>query len=220
MKISKGAFASTVLVCGVAPAVVMCVVNGFLPEFRDVVDPLGRPSQLSNELIDSAGQFDTLTSILVPKHAQLAAGVQELTPLSNDLTALTDKAGELSGHAIGLNADTATDVGIAEPLPGLLAKVTQRSDQASPTVAALTDSVGSVATQLQNIDGGLVAITATLGEVGVKSGNISSTLANVKEEAEHVREFGPLLAVVGPPVNSLNLPRVPFDAPPLPALPR
>lgn len=219
MNISKKAFTSTVLLCGVAPAVAMCVMHGFLPGLQDVVDPLGRPSRLSNELIDSAGQFDTLTATLVPKHARLASGAQALTPLSDDLAKLTDKAGELSGHAIGLNADTASVITISGPLPGLLTQVTNRADQASPTVSGLSSSVDSVTAQLQAINGGLAGIKDTLSEVGGKGSKIAATLANVQEEAAHVREFGPLLAVVGPPVNSLGIPAIPFNAPPLPAIP-
>ena len=48
---------------------------------------------------------------------------------------------------------------------------------------------------------------------------IASTLATIQEEAAHVREFGPLLAVVGPPFNSLGIPSLGFEAPPLPPLP-
>ncbi|PBC35065.1 hypothetical protein CJ179_49855 [Rhodococcus sp. ACS1] len=204
--ITKKAWLGVVLGLGLAPAVLLCAVNGFLPGLDDVVDPLGRPSQLSLEVIDSAGQFDTLTGILVPKHAQLAGDIQALDPLAHDLEGLTTKAGELTGQAKTLNSSTGDVSAIAGPLPGLVANVTDRANQASPTVAGLSTAVGSVTTQLAAINTGLTTIEGTLGTLGPKATAIAATLANVEEEARHVQELGPLLAVVGPPVNSLNLP--------------
>lgn len=217
--ITKKAWTALVLVLGVGSAVVLCALNGFFPALRDVSDPLGRPSKLSNEVIHSAGQFDTLTAVLVPKHAELASSIQTLRPLSVDLEALTDKAGVLSGQAVTLNESTRSVASIAAPLPDLVARVTVRSNTASPTVAGLSTAVGSVTTQLELILPGLTTVQGTLAALGPKASGIAATLANVQEAAAHVREFGPLLAVIGPPVNSLNIPKLGFEAPPLPGLP-
>jgi hypothetical protein len=214
--ITKKAWLGVVLGLGVAPAVLLCAVNGFLPGLDDVVDPLGRPSQLSLEVIDSADQFDTLTGILVPKHAQLAGDIQTLGPLANDLEGLTDKAGELTGQAKTLNSSTGDVSAIAGPLPDLVANVTGRANQAGPTVAGLSTAVGSVTTQLEAVNDGLTTIEGTLGALGPKATAIAATLANVQEEARHVQEMGPLLAVVGPPVNSLNLPALGVATAPTP----
>ncbi|MFI6996543.1 hypothetical protein [Nocardia sp. NPDC050175] len=197
-------FLLTVLLVGVVPAVILALVNGFVPAPRDVRDPLGRPSTLSNELIDSAGQFDTLTASLMPKHAQLASGAQAFVPLSSDVQQLTDKAGEFSGLAIGLGKSTSTVVSLAGPLPDLLNHVAGRVDQASPTVAALSTSVGSVTTQLESVHHGLLTIQLTLGTLGTKAATLAATLATIQEEASHVSEFGPLLAIIGPLVNGPN----------------
>ncbi|UZG60289.1 hypothetical protein [Rhodococcus opacus] len=206
--VTKKAWFGVVLALGVAPTVLLCAVNGFVPGVDDVIDPLGRPSQLSLEVIDSAGQFDTLTAILVPKHAQLASDIQALNPLATDLEGLTDKAGELSGQTKTLNASTGGVSTIAAPLPDLVANVTGRANQASPTVAGLSTAVGSVTTQLEAIYQGLTTIEGSLGALGPKATAIAATLSNIEEEARHVQEFGPLLAVIGPPVNSLNLPPI------------
>ncbi|OUS81344.1 hypothetical protein JWS13_12625 [Rhodococcus pseudokoreensis] len=213
--ISKKAWSLVVLVLGVVPAVVLCALNGFFPSLRDVSDPLGRPSALSLELIDSAGQFDSLSALLLPKHAQLATDIQTLTPLANDLEGLTTKAGELSGLAKTVNASTSSVGATALPLPDLVASVTSRADQASPTVAGLSTAVGSVTTQLEGINQGLTTVGGSLGELGPKASAIATTLSVIREEAAHVQEFGPLLAVVGPPVNELNLP--PLGVAPAPA---
>ncbi len=157
-------------------------------------------------MINSADQFDTLTAILVPKHAQLAHDIQILGPLADDLEGLTDKAGGLSGQATILNASTSDVVAITGPLPNLVANVTGRANQAGPTVAGLSTAVGSVTTQLEAINTGLTTIEGTLAALGPKATAIAATLSNVEDEARHVQALGPLLAVVGPPVNSLNLP--------------
>lgn len=217
--IPKKTWSLVVLVLGVVPAVVLCALNGFFPALRDVSDPLGRPSALSLELIDSAGQFDSLSALLLPKHAQLATDIQTLTPLADDLEGLTTRAGELSGLAKTVNASTSAVGSTAQPLPDLVASVTNRADQASPTVAGLSTAVGSVTTQLEGIHQGLTTVGGSLGELGPKASAIAATLSVIREEAAHVQEFGPLLAVIGPPVNDLNLPPLgvaptPTSAPP------
>ncbi|MCZ4587569.1 hypothetical protein O4328_28440 [Rhodococcus opacus] len=211
--ISKKQWVTVVLAVGAAPALILCAVNGFVPGLDDLKDPLGRPSALSQELITSAGQLDELTSIFVPKHAQLSADIQALTPLADDLETLTTKAGELPGKSITVNDSTRDVSTIAGPLPDLIAAVTAHSDQAAPTVGGLSTAVGSVTTQLQGIEQNLGTVQGTLGELGPRGSAIASTLANIEEEARHVQAFGPLLAVIGPPVNSLNLPPLGVPAP-------
>lgn len=202
-----------VVVLGLGIAVILCLINGFFPATRDISDPLGRPSKLSSELIHSAGQFDTLTGILVPKHDQLSGDIQTLGPLADNLAQLTDRAGELSGSASTVNGSTSSVSSIAGPLPDLIASVTGRANQAAPTVGGLTTAVGSVAGELDAMHGGLTTIQSSLAQLGPKASSIAQTLAVVQEEAAHVREFGPLLAVIGPPVNSLGIPAlgVPVD---------
>lgn len=204
--VTKRTWFGIVLALGIAPTVLLCAINGFVPGTVDLVDPLGRPSQLSLEVIDSAGQFDSLTSVLVPKHAQLASDIQALNPLAIDLESLTKRAGELSGHAQTLNASTNSVIEIAEPLPDLVANVTSRANETSQTVAGLSMAVDSVTTRLESVNHGLTTIKGSLGELGPRANAIAATLSNIEEEARHVQVFGPLLAVVGPPINSLNLP--------------
>ncbi|ROZ52958.1 hypothetical protein EEB12_29515 [Rhodococcus sp. WS1] len=214
--ITKKTWLGVVVGLGFAPTVLLCAVNGFVPALENVIDPLGRPSQLSLEVIDSADQFDTLTSILVPKHAQLATDIQALTPLAHDLEGLTAKAAELTGQSKTLNISTGGVSTIAAPLPGLVANVTARANQAGPTVAGLSMAVGSVTTQLEAINTGLTTVSGTLGTLEPKATAIAATLANVEEEARHVQALGPLLSVIGPPVNSLNLPPLGVAATPNP----
>ncbi|QHE71367.1 hypothetical protein [Rhodococcus sp. WAY2] len=212
-------FAAVVLVLGVAPAIGLCAINGFFPTFRDISDPLGRPSALSVQIIDSAQRLDELTVELEPKHARLAADIQVLGPMSNDLAVLVGRSVELSPLSATLRDNASKVADISAPLPNVVTNVTARSDEAGATVDGLSTAVGSVATELQGIHDGLTTMQLTLLALGPKMSGIASTLATIQEEAAHVREFGPLLAVVGPPFNSLGIPSLGFEAPPLPPLP-
>ncbi|QQM52983.1 hypothetical protein [Rhodococcus pyridinivorans] len=209
-------FVGVVLGVGALPAVALCVTNGFLPTMTDLQDPLGRPAALSQELIVSAGQLDKLASVFVPKHAQLAVDIQALVPLADDLEVLTDTAARLPDGALAVNESTRQVGTIAKPLPELVANVTGRADQAAPTVAGLATAVSSVTTELEAIDINLVSVQGALGELGPRARTIASTLSNIEEEARHVQVFGPLLAVIGPPVNALNLPPLGVPTPPAP----
>lgn len=204
--IARKAWYLTVAIFGLVPAVVLCLVYGFIPGVNDVKDPLGSPSKLSDEIVDSAHQFDVYTAGLVPKHKTLSENIQVLNPVSINLKELTDSAGKLSGQAKSLNASTADVTRIASPLPGLIQTVTERSDEAAPTVAGLSTAVGSVTTQLENINDGLVTAQGSLGALGPRAHGIAKTLATVQEEAAHVRELGPLLAILGPLVNGPKTP--------------
>nr|WP_271208852.1 hypothetical protein [Rhodococcus wratislaviensis]GLK33207.1 hypothetical protein GCM10017611_00490 [Rhodococcus wratislaviensis] len=212
-------FAVVVLALGAAPALGLCVVNGFVPTVSDISDPLGRPSALSLQVIDSAEQLDELAAELEPKHARLATDIQVLGPMTNDLAVLAGRSVELSPLTAALTGNASTVAGIAAPLPDVVASVTARSDEAGSTVDGLSTAVGSVGAELQGIHDGLSTMQVTLQALGPKTSGIASTLATIQEEAAHVREFGPFLAVVGPPFNSLGIPPLGFEAPPLPPLP-
>lgn len=204
--ITKKTWTALVLAGGGGAALALSVLNGFVPGWEDVRDPLGRPSALSLELIDSADRLDTLTSIFVPKHARLAQDMQVLSPVADNLTGLTDTAAALPQHSAAVNSSTAQVSAVAAPLPDLVAAVTGRAEQAGPTVAGLSVAVGSVARQLEAIHQNLSVVQATLGELGPRGATIAATLANIEEEARHVQEFGPLLAVLGPAVNDAFAP--------------
>lgn len=218
--VSRRTFISVVFAAGAVPALALCVANGFLPSFRDVSDPLGRPSALSGQVIDSARQLDARTGQLEPKHARLAVDIQAIRPLFDELGPLAGRAVELSPLSKTLTGDAANVARAGAPLPGAVADVTGRADQAGSTVAGLSTAVGAVTTELRGIHGGLTTIQGTLQALGPKTSGVASSLATIQEEAAHVQEFGPLLAVVGPPVNGLGLPPLGFQAPPLPPLPR
>lgn len=206
-------------VVALVPILVLCIGYRFLPTWRDVEDPLGRPSTLSDGIIDSAAQFDILTARLDPKHQQLSQEIGVLRSVATDLAGLTGQAGKLSGLSVTLNTSTAAVASIASGLPDKIALLTQRSDTAAPTVSGLSSSIGGVTTQLERIDGGLDTVGASLATLGPRASSIARTLSYIEEEAEHVAELGPLLALLGPAVNGPKSPAPPDPGAPAPSTP-
>ncbi|MCA4997883.1 hypothetical protein HWD35_24500 [Tsukamurella tyrosinosolvens] len=196
---------------GLVPALVLCLVYGFVPKWDDLKDPLGRPSSLSTELIHSADQIDQLTAEMAPKHRTLSSTIQRLQPLSESLTALTEKAGQLPGSARTVNNATTGVANIARPLPSLIREVIGDAETSQVAVGSLVGSVDGVANQLQRLDSNLTAVQSTLKGLGSKADRIAATLKTIQEEAARVAIFGPLLATLGPAVNGPQRP-----APPIP----
>lgn len=195
-----------VVILGLIPALVLCLINGFFPQWRDLSDPLGRPSTLSNELIVSADQLDQLTAEMAPKHGTLSVTIQDIGPLADSLTALTDLAAKLPDSARSVNVSTTDVAGTARPLPDLITAIVGNSGQASTTVGNMTSAVGGVTTQLNNVDTEMKTVQATLKTLGPRASTISGTLATIEEEAARVAALGPLLAVLGPAVNGPKRP--------------
>lgn len=204
--INRKSWITIVVILGLVPAVLLCLGYKFVPGATDLADPLGRPSELSQGIIHSAGRFDELAGDLDPKHRELSQSIQTLNPVADDLAKLTGKAGELSPLAVALNAATTGIAGTAEGLPGKLDLLTKRSNGAAPVVRDLSGSIGGVTTQLESIHGELKTIKGSLATLGPRAKGIAATLAHVEEEAAHVQEMGPLLALLGPAVNGPKIP--------------
>ncbi|WCT06039.1 hypothetical protein [Rhodococcus qingshengii] len=200
---------AVVAVFGLVPAVSLCVLNGFVPQPRDLADPLGRPSALSNELITSAHQLDLITAELAPKHGELADTIGGLGPLSRSLTSLAGEAGALPGHAGAVNWSASNVVGISRPLPGLIDTVVASSRRANPMVGGLAGAIDGVSTELAAVDTQMVSVQTTLRALGPRADNLAATLATIEEEASRVRALGPLLSILGPAVNGAERPADP-----------
>ncbi|WP_262365861.1 hypothetical protein [Gordonia sp. OPL2] len=196
----------TLVVLALVPILVLCVMNRFIPGVNDLKDPLGRPSDLSNDIIYSASQFDVITGELDPKHKDLSQSIQVLTLVAGDLRKLTDAAGRLSGLAISVNDSTTGVSGIAGGLPAKIQQLTQRSDTAGPTVLTLAGSIQAVTDQLETVNVNLKTVGSTLATLGPRADSIAAVLATIEEEAAHVAELGPLLALLGPAVNGPQTP--------------
>ncbi|MCG7631455.1 MULTISPECIES: hypothetical protein [Gordonia] len=195
-----------VAILGLIPALVLCLINGFIPRWPDLSDPLGRPSSLSNELIVSADELDQLTAEMAPKHGTLAITIQDIGPLADSLTELTDLAAKLPDSAKSVNIYTTDVAGTARPLPDIITSVVGNSTQASTTVGNMTTALERVGTQLDNVDTGMARVQTTLKTLGPRASTISATLKSIEEEAARVAALGPLLAVLGPAVNGPKRP--------------
>ncbi|AZG46817.1 hypothetical protein [Gordonia insulae] len=196
-----------IVVClGLIPAVVLCLIHGFIPQWRDLSDPLGRPSTLSNELIVSADQLDKLTAEMAPKHATLSVTIQDISPLARSLTELTTLAAQLPDSARTVNAATTSVAGTARPLPDMISDLVANSGQASTTVGNMTGAVSGVTARLDDVDSQMSSVQTTLKTLGPKATTISKTLNTIEEEAARVAALGPLLAVLGPAVNGPKRP--------------
>ncbi|MDF3281089.1 hypothetical protein [Gordonia sp. N1V] len=196
----------TLGVIALVPILVLCVVNRFIPTGTDLKDPLGRPSDLSNQIIYSAYQFDVITARLDPKHQELSQSIQVLETVATDLAKLTDAAGRLTGLAGTVNESTSGVIGIAGGLPEKIQTITVRSDTAAPTVLTLAGAIQAVTNQLAAVNGGLQTVGSSLATLGPRAHSIAQTLSYIEEEAAHVRELGPLLALLGPAVNGPQTP--------------
>ncbi|MEB3371354.1 hypothetical protein [Saccharopolyspora mangrovi] len=202
--ITKKTWFASVAALGCGSCVAVAMLNGFVPGLRDIADPLGRPSQLSSEVIHSASELDRLTSELVPAHEDLGQRMQVLNVLAGNLDGLVGKTGELVPAAGGVNAETAAVGDIARPLPSMIDKVTGRARQAAPQVAELGTAVGSVTTQLENIGSGLTTIQGDLQALGPRAKMISGTLGKIESESARLRPVAPVLSLLRPVTSSDN----------------
>lgn len=213
--VSTRSWLLTLAVVALVPILLLCIGYRFVPLARDLKDPLGRPAALSNSIIYSAHQFDVITAALDPKHLALSQSIQELNPVADDLSKLTDAAGKLTALSTSVNGSTGTVIQVASVLPGQISLITSRSDTAAPTVLTLAGSIQAVANQLEGTNNGLKQVGTSLSTLGPRAHTIAQTLSYIQEEAAHVRELGGLLALLGPAVNGPQTP-----APPDPGRPR
>lgn len=191
------------------PILALCVIYKFVPKWENLKDPLGSPSQLSDEIIYSASQFDAITSRLDPKHQRLSESIQVLRTVDTNLAKLTGDAGRLPGLAITLNQSTSAVVDITAVLPSKIELLTKRSNTTGPAVTGLSNSIDGVTTQLELINTRLQTVGTSLATLGPRANGIARTLSHIEEEAAHVQELGPLLALLGPLVNGPKHPAPP-----------
>ncbi|MCQ4079108.1 hypothetical protein NGB36_00365 [Streptomyces sp. RB6PN25] len=199
--LTKKVWFATVATLGGGACIVIGMLNRFVPHLQDLSDPLGRPSALSLQVIHSASQFDSITSVLVPKHHDLGQRIQVLHTVADDLDGLVNKAGGLVPSAQAVNGDTTTVQGVATPLPPLINKVTGRAQQATPQVNALGNAVSSVTTQLNAVDVNMTAIATDLGALGPRAQEIVAILQEIEAESERIRPVAPLLPVLSTVTN-------------------
>ena len=165
----------------------------FVPTSEDIKDPLGRPSALSLELIDSSSRLDALTAEMVPKHAKLAGGMAEMNYIADDLSVLVDDAGQLPVATAGLVTSTGEVVSHARPLPDQLAEVTDNTKAAPSKTKALGRAVDGVTGELRRIDHNLRALSTALEPLQGQTDQIAAVLKKVEAETSRL---APLMALL------------------------
>lgn len=190
--------------------------HDFKPTAADIKDPLGRPSALSLELIDSAAELDRLTTEMIPKHADLAVGISRMNSIASDLDVLVGDAGELPGATLGLGRSTDDVVALAGPLPSQLEEVTANTLAAPAKVENLGASVEGVSGELELVEANLSSLGVALEPLAGQTASITTVLRRLEKETARIAPLAPLLQSV-PAKQLAALLQQLFDA--TPALP-
>jgi ABC-type transporter Mla subunit MlaD len=188
-------------VLGLGGALVFALIFRYVPVVNDVTDPLGRPSTLANSVIYSSSQFDEISGVLVPKHAELTSRIAVLDTVADSLDGVVDEAGDLTPLAVQVNNGTDQVVGVAVPLPNLVGQITDRSKQATGAVGDLHGTIVDLTGGLQRVGDRLGTIHGTLGQLGPKADNITAVLAQIDDESKRIAPLGPVLGALGKTTN-------------------
>jgi len=202
--VTKKAWTLFVVIVGGILVVSLCVWNRFVPGAKDMADPLGTPTNMAESIVHSASEFDRITGILVPKHAELGERMQMMNTMTNNLDHLVNRAAYLGPMAITVNKSTTTVQGVANPLPQLISAVTGRAQQATPAVGVLSAAVASVVTQLQAVGVQLEGIHGNLSALSPKATSIVALLSQIQAESLRLRPVGPLLSLLADVTRAPN----------------
>ena len=74
----------------------LAAVFRYVPSTEDLLDPLGRPATLTDSIVSSSAGLDRVTTVLVPKQAELTRRISVLTTVAGSLDEVVDHAGELT----------------------------------------------------------------------------------------------------------------------------
>lgn len=194
MMLTKTVWLVAALAAGGAVAVFLAADHSFVPGVEDVKDPLGRPPALSEEVIFSASEFDRISGILVPKHADLAERIAVLNDVSSELATVTDRASRLPGFAASVNDKTGEVVAVSQPLPGLIRGVADQSDEGIAAVGRLDSSVAGVTTELEEVLAAQESIHEDLQALGPTAAAIAEELADIEESSKRLKPVAPVLS--------------------------
>lgn len=185
-----------VLVAGLGGAVALALAFRFVPVVDDVVDPLGRPSALADSVVFSAGEFDRISGVLVPKHRELTERLDVLRTVADSLDRVVDTAGGLPPLAAAANDGTGHVVAVARPLPDLVGQITGRAKEATGAASDLRETVVDLTGGLQRVGDGLGTIHTTLQTLGPRGRDIAEVLARIEQESGRIAPLGPVLGAV------------------------
>jgi hypothetical protein len=185
-----------VAVVGGGASVLLAVVFRYVPSTEDLLDPLGRPATLNNSIISSSAALDQVTTVLVPKQAELTRRIGVLTTVAGSLDAVVDQAGTLSPLASVANHKIGHVIDVARPLPGLIARITGRAKEVTGAAHDLGGTVTSLDTGLSTVGDRLVALHVSLGPLGPRADAIAEVLARIERESQRIAPVSPLLGLI------------------------
>jgi hypothetical protein len=185
-----------VAILGGGASLLLAVVFRYVPSTEDLLDPLGRPATLTDSIVSSSAGLDQVTTVLVPKQAELTRRISVLTTVAGSLDGVVDQAGELTPLAGDSNQEIAHVVDVARPLPALITRVTGRANEATGVAQDLGGTVTSLDTGLARAGDRLVALHASLGPLGPRAEAIAEVLARLERESQRIAPVSPVLGLI------------------------
>ena len=185
-----------VAVLGGGASVLLAVVFRYVPSAEDLRDPLGRPATLTDSIVSSSAGLDQVTTVLMPKQAELTRRIAVLTTVAGSLDSVVDEAGILSPLAGDANKEIGRVVDVARPLPALITRITGRAGEATDAAADLGGTVTSLDTGLAKVGDRLTALRAGLDPLGPRADALVEVLGRIERESRRVAPVSPLLHLI------------------------
>jgi hypothetical protein len=181
---------------GGGASLLLAVVFRYVPSTEDLLDPLGRPAALTKSIVSSSAGLDQVTTVLVPKQAELTRRISVLTTVAGSLDEVVDHAGELTPLAGEANQGIAHVVDVARPLPALITRITAHANDATGAAHDLGGTVTSLNTGLSTVGDRLVSLHTSLGPLGPRADAIAEVLAQIERESQRIAPVSPVLGLL------------------------
>jgi hypothetical protein len=185
-----------VAVLGGGTSVLLAVVFGYVPSTADLLDPLGRPATLTKSIVSSSAGLDQVTTVLVPKQAELTRRIGVLTTVAGSLDGVVDQAGTLSPLAGDANKGISHVVDVARRLPALITRITAHANEATGAAGDLGGTVTALDTGLSTVGDRLVSLHTSLGPLGPRADAIAAVLAQIERESQRIAPVSPVLGLL------------------------
>jgi ABC-type transporter Mla subunit MlaD len=185
-----------VTIVGGGASVLLAAVFRYVPSTEDLLDPLGRPATLTDSIVSSSAGLDRVTTVLVPKQAELTRRISVLTTVAGSLDEVVDHAGELTPLAGDANRGIAHVVDVSRPLPALITRIAGHANDATNAARDLGGTVTSLDTGLSTVGDRLVSLHTSLGPLGPRADAIAEVLAQIERESQRIAPVSPVLGLL------------------------
>jgi ABC-type transporter Mla subunit MlaD len=185
-----------VAILGGGASLLLAVVFRYVPSTEDLLDPLGRPATLTDSIVSSSAGLDRVTTVLVPKQAELTRRISVLTTVAGSLDEVVDHAGELTPLAGDANRGIAHVVDVSRPLPALITRITAHANDATNAARDLGGTVTSLNKGLSTVGDRLVSLHTSLGPLRPRADAIAEVLAQIERESQRIAPVSPVLGLL------------------------